>query len=273
MMLSENEIQDPNVCVCGLGVVGTAVFNCFLERKLNPIPYDKYKDGGIGVPEDMLMANLVFLCLPTPFSGELQEYDKSAIHDVCSFLSKNRYEGLVVLKSTVEPGVSISLADKYKLRVTHNPEFLTAQTAQEDFENQSHIVIGTKSNQDREQLSTFYKKHWPKAIISYCTPSESEMMKLGVNCFYATKIQFLNELFLFSQQKEINYNTVLQMMLKNGWISEHHTKVPGTDGKLSYGGLCFPKDTNALYQAMKRENSPCAVLEAVIKERNSLRDD
>ena len=29
-----------------------------------------------------------------------------------------------------------------------------------------------------------------------------------------------------------------------------HTNVPGTDGKLSYGGACFPKDTNALNNFM-----------------------
>ena len=44
-------------------------------------------------------------------------------------------------------------------------------------------------------------------------------------------------------------------MLKNGWINPMHTTVPGPDGQLSYGGFCFPKDTNALLQFMKTENS------------------
>ena len=62
-------------------------------------------------------------------------------------------------------------------------------------------------------------------------------------------------------------------MLKNGWINPMHTTVPGPDGEISYGGLCFPKDTNALNKYMKRENTPNKVLEACIKERNEMRDD
>ena len=42
-------------------------------------------------------------------------------------------------------------------------------------------------------------------------------------------------------------------MLKNGWINHMHTEVPGQDGKLGFGGACFPKDTAALLADMKRE--------------------
>ena len=62
-------------------------------------------------------------------------------------------------------------------------------------------------------------------------------------------------------------------MLKNKWINPMHTNVPGTDGKLSYGGYCFPKDTNALLQYMKREETPHGVLSATIEERNEMRQD
>ena len=66
---------------------------------------------------------------------------------------------------------------------------------------------------------------------------------------------------------------VKNMMLKNKWINHMHTTVPGPDGKLSYGGYCFPKDTNALLQFMKKMNSPHKVLEAIIDERNEMRTD
>ncbi len=52
-----------------------------------------------------------------------------------------------------------------------------------------------------------------------------------------------------------------------------HTQVPGVDGKLSYGGYCFPKDTNALLHHMKKMNTPCQVLESTIDERNQMRSD
>ena len=62
-------------------------------------------------------------------------------------------------------------------------------------------------------------------------------------------------------------------MLKNKWFTPHHTNVPGPDGKLSYGGACFPKDTSALFEFMKRLDTPHMVLESVVNERNSMRDD
>ena len=40
------------------------------------------------------------------------------------------------------------------------------------------------------------------------------------------------------------------MMIGNGNINPDHTSVPGPDGNISYGGYCFPKDTNALNEYM-----------------------
>ena len=62
-------------------------------------------------------------------------------------------------------------------------------------------------------------------------------------------------------------------MLKNNWINPMHTKVPGPDGELSYGGACFPKDTNALLNLMKFNNTSSSVLESTINERNIMRND
>ena len=75
-----------------------------------------------------------------------KEYDKDAIHEICSRLIENSYSGIVVLKSTVEPGTTNMLGDRYNLKFVHNPEFLSTATAFEDFHNQSHIVIGRSKN-------------------------------------------------------------------------------------------------------------------------------
>ena len=52
-----------------------------------------------------------------------------------------------------------------------------------------------------------------------------------------------------------------------------HTNVPGSDGNISYGGLCFPKDTKALNSYMKKYNSNNLILDSSIKERDYLRND
>jgi UDP-glucose 6-dehydrogenase len=62
-------------------------------------------------------------------------------------------------------------------------------------------------------------------------------------------------------------------MLKNGWIHPMHTKIPGPDDNISYGGACFPKDTKALLHYMKEIEVPHEVLDACVREREKMRDD
>jgi len=263
------------VSIIGLGFVGGAIYKSFKLKDINVVCYDKFKDSD-GF-EACINTDVSFLCLPTQFDEKTSEYDKSSIFETCDLLEQNNYQGIVIIKSTIEPQTIDKLSKKYSsLKFVHNPEFLTAATAFEDFHNQKHIVLGKADNVTDcmlIELINMYKNSYPDAEISVCAAIESESMKIYVNCFYAVKIQFFNELYMLSKNVDCDYNKVVDLMLKNGWINPMHTKVPGTDGKLSYGGYCFPKDTNALMQCMKKNSSPCAVLEATINERNTMRSD
>ena len=265
------------VSIVGLGFVGSAMYESFELKGVKQLyGYDKYKNGGIGSFDECLNSEICFLALPTPFSYEENKYDKKAIESVCKDLEKYNYKGLVVLKSTVEPETTDKLSLKYNLKMVHNPEFLTARTAFVDFHNQNHIVLGKGTNcldEDLNIVKKFYKKYYPLASISLCNSIESESMKSFVNCFYSVKIQFFNELYLLCQKNNSDYNKVRELMLRNGWINSMHTDVPGPDGRLSYGGLCFPKDTNALLRYMNEKKIPSQVLNAVINERNEMRND
>ena len=269
-----------NISIIGLGFVGSAMYESFQQKGINVTGYDKYKNGGVGSLATCIETDLMFLCLPTQYSAETGEYDKSSIIDVLKELVTHKYTGLIVLKSTVEPETTTMLYNMFKdthhLNLLHNPEFLTAKTALHDFHNQDHIVLGKHANCKQElvdNLEKLYMAYYPNAEISQCDSNESECMKIFVNNFYASKIQLFNEYYALCQKSGIDYDNVKDLMLKNKWINPMHTNVPGTDGKLSYGGYCFPKDTNALCNHMKRKETPSNVLSAVIKERDEMRDD
>jgi UDPglucose 6-dehydrogenase len=262
-----------HVGIIGLGFVGNAIKQSFERKHITIKTYDKYKDSDNFV--DLLETTMIFLCLPTPFDEELNEYNKCSLYETCMKLNDYNYNGLVIIKSTIEPKTTMHLASLYSIKLIHNPEFLTAKTAFYDFENQTHIVLGFSynvNNDDIHYLYDFYKKHYEKADISLCTSTESESMKLYCNTFYAVKVQMFNEFYLLSEKMECDSNKIVELMLKNNWINPMHTKVPGTDGQLSYGGHCFPKDTTALLQVMKKHDTPHLVLESTIKERNTMRD-
>ena len=258
------------VSIIGLGFVGGAMIKSFKLNCIKCFGYDKFKKSDSF--KKCLSSDIMFLALPTMFNENTKSYDKTAIYETCEKLVQNNYKGIVIIKSTVEPETTFNLQNKYNLKFIHNPEFLSAATAFEDFENQKHIVLGITDNikkTDIKLVKSFYKSLYPKASISVCSSSESESMKIFLNCFYATKVQFFNEIYLLCEKtKDVNYEKIKKIMLKNNWINPMHTNVPGPDGKLSYGGYCFPKDTNALLEFMKKKNTPCHVLASVITERN-----
>jgi nucleotide sugar dehydrogenase len=269
------------VSIIGLGFVGGSMYKSFsvkgVKENKNLFGYDKFKDGGIGKFEDSLKCDILFLALPTKYNNKLGQYDKRPIIETCELLTENNYDGVIVIKSTVEPETTNNLSLDYPdLQFIHNPEFLTARTAYEDFHNQKHIVLGrgpTCSENNLLKVKDFYNLYYPDADVSLCTCLESESMKSFVNCFYSVKVQFFTELYLLCKKNGSDYNKVKDMMLKNGWINPMHTNIPGPDGQISYGGLCFPKDTNALNKYMIREGTANKVLEATIKERNEMRND
>ena len=78
---------------------------------------------------------------------------------------------------------------------------------------------------------------------------------------------------MLSKELGIDFERVKQLIVNNGWISPNHMQVPGPDGRLAYGGHCFPKDTNALNQLMSKLSTPNMVIDSVIKERNKIRGD
>lgn len=269
-----------NIGICGLGVVGSAVVNSLLKHNfiLNNtlFIYDKYKDDKYKNFDVINNTDVVFLTLPTPFSRDKKCYDIDSIRETLDKLKTIKYNGLIVIKSTLEPLITDNLAREFNLDIVHNPEFLSAKTAHEDYHNQKHIVIGKSvvCNEIKlKHLIDFYKKYYPDALISICSASESESMKIFSNSFYATKIQFFTEMFMLTQKINVNYKTITDLMIKNGWINPMHTQVPGTDGKVSFGGMCFPKDTTALLKFMEKNESPSKVLNAVVEERNLMRSD
>lgn len=273
------------ISVIGLGFVGDAMYNSFnekiknyqLENKYTIVGYDKYKNGGIGSIDECINSDIIFTALPTIFNEKLKSYDNTPTYEVINELSNLGFNKCVVIKSTVEPTFTENLSKQFSnISFVHNPEFLTARTAYEDFHNQTHIVLGLSTlclKKNVDNLLKFYEELYPNALISKSTSTESECMKIYCNTFYAVKVQYFNELYLLSEKINCRFNVVTDLMLKNGWINPMHTNVPGPDGKLSYGGLCFPKDTNALLEFMKIKNSPCEVLNACVNERNIMRSD
>ena len=266
-------INDIKICIIGLGFVGGSIFKSFKMKDINVNGYDKYKPSDVKNMTEMFDYDILFLCLPTLFDEKINQYDKKSIYECLNYLKG--YTGLIVLKSTIEPETTDKLSIQFpELNFIHNPEFLTARTCFEDFHNQKHIVLGKGLNcsiDNINKLKNLYTTYYPDADISICSSLESESMKIFCNSFYASKIMLFNEYKLLCEKNKSDFNTIKNLMLKNGWINFMHTDVPGHDGKFGYGGDCFPKDTKALNQYMNTKKSPNLIIDSVIKQCENIR--
>lgn len=264
-----------NIGICGHGFVGSAISSFFVNKKgFNILIYDKYKN--INTFEILLNTDMVFICLPTNFDQDIKNYNMIEIDSTIRLLNESSYNGLIIIKSTIMPDYCSKINQEYpQLKIISNPEFLSAKTAVDDFANQSHIILGYTefSKKSIGILKDMYDMMFPNAKISVTTAEETAMVKLGCNSFYATKIQYFTELYLLCEKMKIDYNNVKNMMLMNGWINPMHTIVPGTDGMISFGGMCLPKDICALNEFMKNQGSSNLVLSGVIEDREKMRND
>jgi len=270
--------------ICGLGIVGSAIYNFFTkDPNVELYFYDKYKYDNNKYDNykytdtiDILMeSEILYICLPTLYDETLKSYNMEAINSTIDTLNNMKYTGIIIIKSTVLPDYIDTLNCIYKdLIIIYNPEFLSAKTANEDFANQHHIILGY-TEQSKEVISlaeNFYKIYFPNATISITTAKEAIITKLACNSFYAVKVQFFTEIYLLCQNNNINYDNIKKMMLMNGWINSMHCNIPGPDKNISYGGMCLPKDIMAFNEYLKSYEIPNNVIDSTIIERNSMRD-
>ena len=80
------------------------------------------------------------------------------------------------------------------------------------------------------------------------------------NCFFATKVSFLNEMYQIAEKCGANWEEAVDGFVRDGRIGHSHMNVPGPDGKLGFGGSCFPKDIQAMINFADSIGTPSNVL-------------
>ena len=138
------------------------------------------------------------------------------------------------------------------------PEFLTERTAYADFCSQPMVFTA-----ECELLEQIFAG---KRFIQMSS-LEAEITKYAHNVFGALKVTYFNAIHDLCQKNGCLYDNVLRGILLSGYINSVHTSVPGPDGKLGYGGKCFPKDMNAF--ATLYQNEPIGTLLQPVKAINT----
>ena len=103
-----------------------------------------------------------------------------------------------------------------------------------------------------EKAKTLFNQRFKIKNIIQTDSKTAELTKYMNNTFFATKVSIMNEFKLLCDKIGANWEDALKGFVSDGRIGDSHLNVPGHDGKLGYGGTCFPKDVNALLSFSKK---------------------
>jgi UDPglucose 6-dehydrogenase len=275
--MSQNN-KSSKIIQIGCGVVGHAYAKSYQYFGSDVIGIDvmphiiqKLNDDGIttyhakNVPST-IQANIILMSLPTPLIKETQELDMkylySTVPTVAQLVTQSTKKPLVVLRSTIPPGMTQIYKKKLNDFLTDNmkdhfniifqPEFLRAISAFKDAKNPWRVIVGVdKKCKDiddiKSRINSLYKPCLPNMnMIKYIKIEEAEMFKLIHNYRNALQISYANTIYgiCASINNDIDAEKILNMVTETSeaCLNRQYGLTPGKE----YGGTCLPKDVPQL---------------------------
>ena len=224
-------------------------------------------------------AELIFIAVGTP-ADEDGSADLSHVlnvtRQIASFMESDR---TLIIKSTVPVGTAdqVAIAASEELqrrgkgalnaRVVSNPEFLKEGSALADCMRPDRIIIGTRDEQARNQLSELYAPFCRnREKLMFMDNRSAELTKYAANAMLATRISFMNELANLTELLGADIEAVRKGIGSDPRIG-YHFIYPGC----GFGGSCFPKDLRALLHTAEHNGMPLRLLRSVCDVNDSQR--
>jgi nucleotide sugar dehydrogenase len=235
----------------GRGMVGEAIFQG-LETLGNKMSYydPKFSDSKMS---DVLNTDVVFISVPT-LPNENNECDLSILYKVLDDLQTLKYEGIICIKSTITPGTTQSMIDKYENKnICFCPEFLKERCAYEDFMEHNPIcLVGTECEKAFDIIKTI---HAPiSKIFKMVTPVEAELTKYMQNVYNTYRVLFANGFYEVCKHNNVEYNSLLNSLLERKELDEKYMRCD--ENMRGPSGPCLVKDSLAFNEYVNKLNLP-----------------
>ena len=288
-----------NVGVIGLGYVGLPLVNRFLKSKhlkvfgidndkkkikllkkgLSPIKSIKinyFKNFNNRISDDYSIINsvdVVIICLPTPLKSN-RTPDLKYLEICFKNLSKiNLNEKIVILESTVYPGVTkkfanqlISKNSSYKLGKNiffgYSPERENPGDKSFSYKTTPKVVSGY-SKECLKLMQTIYKTI-SKKVFSTNTLEEAETSKLLENLYRSINIGLVNEMKLICDKLKIDVHKVIDTAATKNFGFQKFIPGPGL------GGHCIPIDPYYLSWIAKKKGYVPQMLKSAALINNNM---
>lgn len=264
-----------SIGIIGKGIVGTA--NGFAFEKLgHDVIYHDPKLLNTEI-SSVAFTDLNFICVPTPQSED-GSCDTSIVEQVLEDLRNCKYSGVSVIKSTVPPGFTDRMMDKYGASVAVSVEFLRERCSIFDAtENVRLLPIGTFGSREGWDIgyvdipfNKIVEAHgdFPQRTMRM-KPIEVELLKYMHNCFNALRIGFANEFYDLAKALDADYSVVKKGLLATSDIPNMYLDV--TPKFRGFAGVCLPKDLAAMIALAQDKGVNVRILRALQELNLSLK--
>lgn len=252
--------------VIGLGIVGGSIYESFKTLGYDIDFFDiKHKESDL---RNILNTDTVFVCVPTKMNDKDGSCDTSVVETVINQLNENKYDGIIVIKSTVIPGTTERIIQKYpQLNIVCSPEFLRARTSLSDFlYNQDVLVVGTNDSNLYKLIKNLHSRVCTNARM--VSPTEAEIIKYFNNVHHAVQVVFANMMYDTCKSLNCNYQTVYDTIGERNCINTSYLNC--NENLREFGGECLPKDISAWNKLIKDLELNYSFIQSVINDNNMI---
>jgi len=255
-------MKKPTIAVIGYGYVGKGAYNLFREHYSTKI-YDPAFSGS-NTKKEINECDLGVVCVPTPMDKD-KSCDTSIVEETIKWLKTE----VILIKSTVEPGTTYKLKDKYRKRIVFSPEYMgeskywSPYNFDTNMSNCPFVILGGADEDTQYILDIMVPVLGPTKQYRQCTAMEAEVVKYMENTYFGVKITFANEMYNICQALGVNYYEVRDLWSLDPRVDRMHTAV--FKNSRGFGGKCLPKDLNALVKLSEKAGYEPKFLKEMLK--------